>query len=124
MNDVSLRLLDDLSSALENDSRFSSLKKEEEAAFSKQECRLLFEEASRCREAYLTLRLEKGEEDEETILAKKAFHAAKTKLEEEPRVANYREKYAQADAVYRQIDEILFGEYRGHLSCKERHAAR
>ncbi len=124
MNEVTLRLLDDLSSALEKDERFATVRKQEEALSANDAVRPLLEEANKRREAYLTLRLERGEEDEATLRAKRDFHAAKLALEEREDVAAYRKSYAEADRVYREIDRILFGEYRVHASCKEKHAAR
>ncbi len=124
MKEVTLRLLSDLSLALEEDPRLSSLQQEEESLSLDKENAALLEEAKKAREAYLTLRLECGEEDAKTIEAKKAFHQAKLALEEAPEVAEYRKRYAAASDLYRRLDEILFGEYRDHLSCKENHAAR
>lgn len=124
MNEVTLRLLDDLSSALEKDERFVSLKNEETALSNDDEASLLLKEANKRRADYLTLRLQYGEDGEKTVAAKKAFHESKLRLEENPKVDAYRKKYAEADAVYRLLDEILFHEFKGQLSCKERHAAR
>ena len=124
MKEVTLSLLSDLASALETDARFRLLKEEEAALSSNEGASALLKGAAKKREEYLTLRLECGEEDERVIAAKKAFHQAKLALEENSDVAAYRARYAEADAIYREIDEILFGEYRGHRSCKENHAAR
>ena len=124
MKEVTLRLLSDLALALQKDPRVLSLSKEEEDLRGNADATAKIETARKCRETYLTLRLERGEEDEETILAKKAFFQAKKSLEEEGEVASYRHDYALVSDIYRQLDSILFDDYRGNLSCKERHATR
>ena len=124
MNQRCLRLLNDLSLALEEDPRLLALQKDEEAMLSSSVSAPLHEELMKKRESYLRRRLEFGEKAEETIEAQRELAKAKEALDLTDEGKAYRHSYAAIASLYRELDAILFKPYREEASCKESHAAR
>lgn len=124
MNEHCLRLLHDLSLALEEDPRLLSLSKDEEAMLSSPVSGPLHEELMKKREAYLRTRLELGEKAMETLAAQRELAKAKEALDLTEEGRAYRHSYAAVASLYRELDAILFKPYREEEGCKENHAAR
>ncbi|MBQ7249799.1 MAG: YlbF family regulator [Bacilli bacterium] len=124
MKEVCLRLLDDLALAMEEDSRLVLLRHDEEAMLADPISSALLTDMNKKGEVYQRLRLELGEKDEETIKAKRELAEAKRLLDENEFGEKYRHSYATVALLYKELDEIVFGPYREHASCKEKHAAR
>ena len=124
MNERCLRLLNDLSLALEEDPRLLAVKKDEEAMLSSPVSAPLHEVLMKKRELYLRTRLEMGEKAAETEQAQRELAQAKEALDLTEEGKAYRHSYAAVASLYRDLDAILFKPYREEASCKESHAAR
>ena len=121
MNARAIRYLDDLREALSTDSRFLALQRAEKALEGSPKAKELALSCQKARGRYLTLRVELGEEDEETRLALKAFHQAKLALDLEPSAKEYNEAYALCRALLQELDETLFGGLKEKRLCGGRH---
>jgi len=121
MTALTLRRLSDLRSCMERDPRTSALSNAEEALRQNPEVSAMFEATEKLREDYLRLRLENGNDDERTIAALSAFHQAKLKLDELPVAAEYSRCFSAVNSTLREIDAILFGEFRSNISCGRKH---
>ena len=123
MKQTCLRLLEDFATALEEDERLTRLRLDEEAMLSDPVSRKLHETMKQKGEAYQRLRLELGENAEETKRAKRELAKAKEELDLSEKGEAYRHSYAKVAILYQALDEIVYGPYRQHRACKEKHAA-
>ena len=114
MNARAIRYLDDLREALSTDSRFLALQRAEKALEGSPKAKELALACQKARGRYLSLRVELGEEDEETRLALKA-------LDLEPSAKEYNEAYALCRALLQELDETLFGGLKEKRHCGGRH---
>ena len=104
-NDPRVKALDDAEKALKEDTTLAPLLQEKEEA-----------EA-----AYLLSRVEEGEESEATKRCLKRLHEAKLALDLHPSAREYSSHYAEVNALYRLIDDILFGDIRERPRCGGKH---
>ena len=121
MTAKTLEALDNLVIALSSDSRIIELAKEEEELGKDEAAFTLAKKKDEAFARYMTLRLENGEKDEQTEIAKRELSIAKKEMDLSPAARRYRKAYAEVSALYRQMDEILFGEFRQSVRCGMKH---
>ena len=118
MKPLAQRYLEDLCSALESDERVLAMQKAEEALSEQETLRPLVLAAQQAREDYLRVRLECGEDSEEAKTSLKRLHQAKEAMDEHPFAREYSLRLAELNALYRAIDDLLFGTYRAKRACR------
>ena len=118
MDQRTCRHIDDLRSFLDEEERTLAFHRAKKALEEDPEASALYAEAEQARNHYLTLRLERGEEDEKTIEALQAFHQKKLALDEHPSAQDYRHASAALSTLYRQIDDVLFRPFKTAKKCE------
>ena len=117
MDQKTYRHIDDLRRCMEEDPRTKAFSEAKKLLEEDPVARTLYEEAEKARADYLSLRLELGESDEETLAAMKVFHQKKLALDEHPSASEYRRVSAELNLLYRALDDILFGPFQSHPDC-------
>ncbi len=121
MKETTLRALDDLRIAMEEDPRLLSLAEAEKTVNEDPELGPLYQAAEKARADYLLSRVESGEEDEKTKACLKRLHEAKLALDLHPSAFEYSRCYAEVNGLLRQIDEILFAPFKDNIPCGGHH---
>ena len=121
MKAVTLRRLMDLRSAMDEDPRVLALAEAEKALMADPALAPLLEEKEAAQTAYLSARLEYGENDEKTFACQKRLYQAKLALDLHPSAKEYSLRFAEVNGMLRNVDAILFGDFREPLRCGGKH---
>ena len=121
MKPYTLRCLEDLRRALEEDPRAMRLSDAEKRLCEAKGLKALVDEKNARNEDYLRLRLERGEEDAETVEAKRLLREAKLRLDLEPICREYTLCHGEWSHVLRQVDDVLFHDFREKSRCGGTH---
>ncbi len=120
MNEKTYAAALSLRQALEEDPRLIALKEAEARLNQDERAVALSKEKEKLSEAYDEALLHFGEDSDITKEAWHRLYLKKKELDELPASKAYWEKYLPLAKLYRELDSLVFGEFREKRKCKEK----